>query len=152
MDGGELFIRPQFLDDLATDSCSSASPDADAGNIPATSQRKRSAETLPFSFTDRTTRLVISTDESTITLMTRFRASCSSSGFLGTAVTSCARFGVRDFDLLFFAFAVRPPQIEKGRDLRRALQSFSFFRLLSLGYQIGGGCTANFSIFIFAFV
>ena len=40
-------------------------------------------------------------------------------------------------------------KIEKRRDLRRALQSFSFFRLLSLGYQIGGGCTANFSIFIF---
>jgi hypothetical protein len=26
---------------------------------------------------------------------------------------------------------------------------FFFFRLLSLGYQIRGGCTANFSIFIF---
>src|ERR1700681_3487653 len=44
------------------------------------------------------------------------------------------------------------PETEKGRDLRRALQSFSLFSTLSLGYQIGGGGTANFSIFIFAFV
>jgi hypothetical protein len=45
-------------------------------------------------------------------------------GFLGTAVTSC---GSRVFDLLFFAFAIYPPEIEKGRDLPRALQSFYFF-------------------------
>jgi hypothetical protein len=39
--------------------------------------------------------------------------------------------------------------MEKGRDLRRALQEFCFSLLLTLGYQTGGGCTANFSIFIF---
>src|SRR6202171_1917286 len=107
---GNSSYSPSFsMSDFATDSCSSTSPDADVGNIPAISQRKRSAETLPFSLTDRTACLVISTDEFTITFTIRFRASCSSSGFLGTAVTSCAPFGVRDFDLLFFAFAIRPP-------------------------------------------
>jgi hypothetical protein len=80
--------------------------------------------------------------------MTDFaKDSCSSSP--ASAVGNVGDF--RDLDLLVFAFAICSPEIEKGRDLYRALQSFLFFRLLSLGYQIGGGCTANFSIFIFAF-
>jgi len=44
------------------------------------------------------------------------------------------------------------PNKKRARFASRPSQSFSFFRLLSLGYQIRGGCTANFSIFIFAFV
>jgi hypothetical protein len=54
--------------------------------------------------------------------------------------------------LVFVVIAICPSKIEKGRDLRRALQSFIFSRLLCLEYQIRGGCTANFSTFIFAFV
>src|ERR1019366_4783532 len=125
---GNSSHNPSFsMSDFATDSCSSIPAAPDAGNIPAISQRKRNAKTLPRSFTDRTTRLVISTDACTITFVTRFRAFWSSSGFLGTAVTPCGSFGFRDLDLLFFAFAICPPEIEKGRDLRRVLQSFYFF-------------------------
>jgi hypothetical protein len=40
----------------------------------------------------------------------RFRAFWSSSGFLGTAVTSFDARNFRDLDLLFFAFAICPPK------------------------------------------
>jgi hypothetical protein len=54
--------------------------------------------------------------------------------------------------MVFVVFAICPSEMEKGRDLRRALQSCYFSRLSSLGYQIRGGCTANFSTFILALI
>jgi hypothetical protein len=102
------------MSDFATDSCSSLPFAEGTGNIPAISQRKRNAKILPRSFTDRTTRLVISTDASTITLVTRFRALCSSSGGLGTAVTLFDACDFRAFVLLFFVLAIRPPTWKKG--------------------------------------
>src|SRR5580704_12688175 len=73
----------------------------------------------------------------------RFRAFWNSSGVSRIAVNCFLSSALRDPDLLFRPFAICLAQIEKGRDLRRAPQSFIFSSTLKFRISDLPGVTGH---------